>query len=826
MIWPNIGKYNEAIQNPHHNLGDKELRAGHVATKTWGMPLTWSGQFAVVYKIDCPGTGKTWALKCFIQHIPNLQQRYQALAEHLSNVECDYTVPFSYLERGIRVGGKWYPAVKMQWVEGSQLDEFLEQNLDNKAALHWLLKTWLNLAERLAACEIAHGDLQHRNVLIQDGSGRRQLMLVDYDGMCVPKLVGLRPQEEGHKAFQHPQPLQEGTYGLDVDRFSHLVIYTTLYCLRIGGKQLWSTFHNEENLLFTENDFKEPARSELFRQLWQLDDDDATALVGRLALACVRPVECVPALWEVVTAHGIRPMAPRDHLEVESLLNRRRSGATDSLPGSGLARAVRSAFPNDKIVLKEGLYRIPHSLKVDKPLKIIGQGKEKTLILWEGQGPAIIYSGQGRLVLRELAVECRGEKVGPVFKASQGVLAIEECAFRGAKVAPAILLTGNVRGRIRNCLVEKNFGSGIHLEARGMVALEDNVCQSNGKCGIAYFSCSGGVARNNTCRENKQYGIYVGDEARPRLEKNACEGNDWCGLGYCGSSSGTASNNVCRKNKKNGVYIGGRAAPILMYNTCETNEGSGIAYFGSSGGTARNNTCRENKKNGVYVGDQARPTIEKNVCRRNECSGIAYFGSSGGTASNNTCLENKLQGIYVGELAAPMLDQSACEPTHQWAAETPAFGQNYEESYVASYVAIGGGKDAAIGAAKVGASGGAVLGAIGWAIAWATGEVPDKGVFGLIVGAMLGAMLGAIGFAVGGATDAAIVPLSRAAVGGMIRGATYGAIVFTIGGAILGAVVGASGGVIGRAIVAAIGGAVVGAIYGAINGAINASHSK
>jgi len=46
------------------------------------------------------------------------QERYRHIAAALETARLPFTVPFVYLERGIQVHGQWYPAVKMEWVEG------------------------------------------------------------------------------------------------------------------------------------------------------------------------------------------------------------------------------------------------------------------------------------------------------------------------------------------------------------------------------------------------------------------------------------------------------------------------------------------------------------------------------------------------------------------------------------------------------------------------------------------------------------------------------------------------------------------------------------
>src|SRR5437764_106846 len=80
-------------------------------------------------------------------------------------------------------------------------------------------------------------------------AGALAVKLIDYDGMFVPALAGQKSGEVGHANFQHPQRLREGSYGPEVDRFSHLVIYTALRCLAVVGRPLWERHDNGDNLL-------------------------------------------------------------------------------------------------------------------------------------------------------------------------------------------------------------------------------------------------------------------------------------------------------------------------------------------------------------------------------------------------------------------------------------------------------------------------------------------------------------------------------------------------------------------------------------------------
>ena len=149
---------------------------------------------------------------------------------------------------------------------------------------------------------MAHCDLQHGNVLLVPGSkaGTLGVKLIDYDGMCVPALALLKSIEVGHPAYQHPQRLREGTYSLEVDRFSHLVIYTALRGLAVGGRSLWEKYDNGDNLLFKSADFEAPEKSEVFAELLKVNDPALRKVVEQLAESARQPLDRVPLLADLV----------------------------------------------------------------------------------------------------------------------------------------------------------------------------------------------------------------------------------------------------------------------------------------------------------------------------------------------------------------------------------------------------------------------------------------------------------------------------------------------------------------------------------------------
>ncbi|PRC43715.1 hypothetical protein C6A85_000000103920, partial [Mycobacterium sp. ITM-2017-0098] len=165
-------------------------------------------------------------------------------------------VGFEYLTQGVLVDGQWHAILRMEWVENSQtLIPWLENHLGTPDRI-------LDVAYQFAACMadlkaagIAHGDLQHGNLLIDADD---KLRLIDYDGMFVPSIAGLGSNEVGLANYQHPG--RSGSdFGPELDRFSAWLIYGSLLSLAAQPGLWWTTRQaGDEKLLFGKEDFVPP----------------------------------------------------------------------------------------------------------------------------------------------------------------------------------------------------------------------------------------------------------------------------------------------------------------------------------------------------------------------------------------------------------------------------------------------------------------------------------------------------------------------------------------------------------------------------------------
>ena len=303
MAWPTNQDYSEAVQNPPLTFSDIELRKGQVSVDKNGLPIPCSGAFAVVFKVKV--LPQSWAIKCFTSEILDQQRRYEAISDYLAKVALSYTVPFTFMQSGIMIYGKKYPLLKMQWVQGESLSAFVARSINYPETLLSLAKVWLTMMADLKAVNIAHGDLQHGNIVVVGD----QLKLIDYDGMFVPALAGQQSNEIGHRNYQLPSR-SRWDYGPYLDNFSAWVIYVSLVALAVHP-ELWNAHQGgDECLNFRKEDFVNPANSAILRDLQASPNDELRFLIEMFTSLFSLSSQDVPSLDGNLPAIKIEPPKP------------------------------------------------------------------------------------------------------------------------------------------------------------------------------------------------------------------------------------------------------------------------------------------------------------------------------------------------------------------------------------------------------------------------------------------------------------------------------------------------------------------------------------
>jgi hypothetical protein len=301
MAWPTAVDINRMMQNPQIAFRDKRLHGVTIERDAVGQPRARSGAFAAVYKAVFPNQDSL-AVRLFSSDLPERRERYKAISEHLSRQSLGFLVPFTYSDDGFRsTDGKRYPLITMEWVRGETLYDWLQKRAGtaDARAIGGVSDKWRQTVQELGRAQIAHGDLQHANVMITDAA---DIKLVDYDGMCVPKLVGLRNEEIGVEPYQHPDRDGNTKLSLAIDNFSSAFIYVGLKALS-AEPRLWHDFVVQpayDKMLFRKEDFVDPGRSQLFSRLRRSPDGDVQRLATRLCELWRVRMDEVPHLDELL----------------------------------------------------------------------------------------------------------------------------------------------------------------------------------------------------------------------------------------------------------------------------------------------------------------------------------------------------------------------------------------------------------------------------------------------------------------------------------------------------------------------------------------------
>lgn len=359
-LWPSARQFAEAVQCPQVCFSDARLRGAAPAFDRLGMPLVTSGQFAYVFKLKSQESQRSFAVRCFRGFLGDRDERYRAIDAHLRAHRLPALAGFEYDDEGIFVNGGRFPILVMEWIDGPTLDVYVAEVLDRPQVLRHLADEWVRLMRALRERRMAHGDLQHGNVIVESG----RLRLVDLDNMYVPAMDGWESSEIGHQHYQHPAR-DEKLFGEKMDNFSALSIYLSLIALA-ERPALWAE-HHDENLLFTKADFQNPAASLLLAKVKEIGDEHRQLAEALERAACAPPDEAPDLLtyvapksnlphWMSADATGPEAVMPADlvvvnrtreasRIEVQAVEARSRAAAVGGMSGGATASARSPITP-------------------------------------------------------------------------------------------------------------------------------------------------------------------------------------------------------------------------------------------------------------------------------------------------------------------------------------------------------------------------------------------------------------------------------------------------------------------------------------------------
>lgn len=232
-------------------------------------PMFYPGGFGVVFPL-ANASGHKYAFRVWHKEIPGIKERTGKISAYLQTLNLPYFVEFDYVSGGLTVkgdhGAQTVDTVRMEWIEGQNLHEFITSLKEDcsekefKSKMRTLAENFKRMFKDLHQCHISHGDLQHGNIVILPDLS---IKLVDYDSVYVPTIAGEEQITVGLSGYQHPVRKFSCDLAAEYDDyFSELIIYSGLLILSVDPS-FWPDDEDEIDnfsFLLTEKDFEDISR--------------------------------------------------------------------------------------------------------------------------------------------------------------------------------------------------------------------------------------------------------------------------------------------------------------------------------------------------------------------------------------------------------------------------------------------------------------------------------------------------------------------------------------------------------------------------------------
>jgi len=266
---PTIPSIRTSVENKNVLVIDEHAKNGTFERDARGRLMAYSGGFSVVfpYRTD---NGEKWAFRCWHSDIKNSKKRYETISDAIKKANLSFLCEFQYIDNGINVEGNIYPITRMRWIDGITIKDYICQNRYSKDKLTALADNFLKMTQALHAQSLAHGDLQHGNILV---GNNHQLYLVDYDSFYCPQLKGEADTVTGLVDYQHPTRIYNKSVSEKLDYFSELIIYLSILAIA-ENPSLVDKYNVEDadRLLFAKEDYVDIKNSNIYKYIYVLGD--------------------------------------------------------------------------------------------------------------------------------------------------------------------------------------------------------------------------------------------------------------------------------------------------------------------------------------------------------------------------------------------------------------------------------------------------------------------------------------------------------------------------------------------------------------------------
>ena len=267
---PTIPSIRTSVENKDLLVLDNHAKNGIFERDARGRLIAYAGGFSIVFPYTT-ANGEKWAFRCWHSDIKNSKKRYETISDAIKKAKLSFLCEFQYIDKGINVEGNIYPTTRMRWIDGITIKDYIYQNRNSKDLLIALADNFLKMTRALHAQSLAHGDLQHGNILVDKN---HQLYLVDYDSFYCPQLKGEADTVTGLADYQHPARISNKSVSEKLDYFSELIIYLSILAIA-EAPSLVDKYKvaDADRLLFSKEDFVDIKNAPIYKDIYSLGND-------------------------------------------------------------------------------------------------------------------------------------------------------------------------------------------------------------------------------------------------------------------------------------------------------------------------------------------------------------------------------------------------------------------------------------------------------------------------------------------------------------------------------------------------------------------------
>ena len=251
-------------------IKDKFIKRGTFARLKNGDLQACVGGFSIVFPVEVDGS--KWAFRCWHHTLDNDQARIKLLSAELKKSNLAYFIDFEYQDKGIVVNGAVYPTTRMKWINGRDIKNYICYNRNNRHKLFELASNFFAMTQDLHRLSIAHGDLQHENIIVNPYG---KIFLIDYDSMYVPALsyMNSKNSTNGKEGYQHPARENCVYSNPTLDYFSEVVILTSILAIAYNPGLIDKyDMDDSDTMLFKKADFRSFVSSKIYSDLSSMGD--------------------------------------------------------------------------------------------------------------------------------------------------------------------------------------------------------------------------------------------------------------------------------------------------------------------------------------------------------------------------------------------------------------------------------------------------------------------------------------------------------------------------------------------------------------------------